>query len=101
MSSKGDRKRTIAAYIIAVLIPVLFLVQAVQAHRYKKLQQEIKKLENKQVELVDQNRKLISEISVLSSSDRIEKISEEELGMHKARTEDIVRVDMTGEKKKN
>ena len=42
---------------------------------------------------------LVSDIAVLSSADRIEKIAVEELGMHKAETEDIVRVEMTGEKK--
>ena len=46
-----------------------------------------------------ENKKLVSDIAVLSSADRIEKIAVEELGMHKAETEDIVRVEMTGEKK--
>ena len=58
---------------------------------------EIKSLEKKQIELVEQNRKLISDISVLSSSERIEKIAEGELGMRKANTEDIVRVEIKGE----
>ena len=40
------------------------------------------------------------DISVLTSAERIERIAEEELGMHKAESEDIVRVEMTGEKKK-
>ena len=34
-----------------------------------------------------------------SSADRIEKMAVEELGMHKAQADDIVRVEMTGEKK--
>ena len=42
---------------------------------------------------------MISDISVLSSSDRIEKIAEDDLGMHKANTGDIVRVEIKGEKK--
>ena len=54
-------------------------------------------MEKKQIELVEQNRKLISDISVLSSSERIEKIAEGELGMRKANTEDIVRVEIKGE----
>ena len=36
-------------------------------------------------------------IVVLSSSERIEKIAEGELGMRKANTEDIVRVEIKGE----
>ena len=99
MSQKGESRARIIAYIFAVLIPGLLTVQVFQAYRYKKLRNEIKRLETRQVELVEQNRKLISDISVLSSSDRIEKIAEDDLGMHKANTGDIVRVEIKGEKK--
>lgn len=97
MSKKREFRFKLYAYAAAVLIPALLVVQAFQAHKYKKLRSEIRALENKQVELVEQNRKLISDISVLSSSDRIEKIAEEELGMRKAGTGDIVRVEIKGE----
>lgn len=97
MSRKGELKSRLLIFVLAILIPLLFALQAFQVHRYKKLRTEIKVLEKKQVELVEQNRKLISDISVLSSSDRIEKIAENELGMHKANTEDIVRVEIKGE----
>ncbi|WP_147634577.1 cell division protein FtsL [Treponema pectinovorum] len=97
MSKKNGTKTKVLAYLIAILIPLLLVLQAFQSYRYKKLMSEIRALEKKQVELVDQNRKLISDISVLSSSDRIEKIAKDELGMHKAGTGDIVRVEIKGE----
>lgn len=81
-------------YFFAIMIPVLLGIETWQTHRYKKLQREIKNLENKQIELVEENKKLISDISHLSSSERIEKIAEEELHMHKAETKDIVRVEI-------
>ena len=37
---------------------------------------------------------MITDISLLSSGERIQKIAENELGMHKAESEDIVRVEM-------
>ena len=95
---RSELKNKIWAYVAAALIPLFLVVQAFQSYRYKKLRAENRALENKQVELVEQNRKLISDISVLSSSDRIEKIAEGDLGMHKASTEDIVRVEIKGEK---
>lgn len=97
MQKRSEKKAKILAYLAAALIPLLLVAQAFQSYRYKKLRGEVKALENKQVELVEQNRKLISDISVLSSSDRIEKIAEEELGMRKAGTGDIVRVEIKGE----
>ena len=84
-------------YIAAVLIPLLLVVDAIQATRYKKLEREVSALEDKQVKLIEENRRLISDISVLSSSDRIEQLAENELGMHKAKSNEIVRVEIKGQ----
>ena len=86
-------------YIAAALIPLLLFLYVFQAHRYAKLKSEVRSLESKQVELVETNKKLISEISMLSSSDRIEYIAEHDLGMHKANTDEIVRVEIKGDAK--
>ena len=80
--------------ICAALVPLLFALNAMQADRYMKAQSEIKALEQKQIELVEQNKRLITDISLLSSGERIGKIAEEELGMRKAESEEIVRVEM-------
>ena len=67
--------------------------------KYKDLTKEVVELERKQEKLIEENKRIVSEISVLTNAERIEKIAVEELGMHKAEAEDIVRVEMTGEKK--
>lgn len=94
MKRSVSTKSKLFMYAAAVLIPALLVIDAVQASRYKKLQREVTFLENKQVELVEENRRLISDISVLSSSDRIERLAEGELGMHKAKSDEIVRVEI-------
>ena len=96
MKKKGSVKNMLFMYAAAVLIPLLLVIDAIQASRYKKLEREVASLENKQVELVEENRKLISDISMLSSSDRIEQLAENELGMHKAESDEIVRVEIKG-----
>ena len=83
---------------VAVLIPGLLILNAIQAERYMKIEREIKELEKKQLQLVEENEKLITDMSLLSSSQRIGAIAENDLGMHKAESEEIVRVEM--EKKK-
>ena len=85
--------------LFVLLIPFMLFLYGFQAKRYSKLKIEIKALEQKQEKLIEENKKIVNEISILSSADRIEKIAVEELGMHKAHAEDIVRVEMTGEKK--
>jgi cell division protein FtsL len=44
--------------------------------------------------VVEENRRLIAQVSELSGSDRIGETARSELGMEKAKTDDIVRVEM-------
>ena len=88
----------IAVCVLVLLIPCMLFLYGFQAIRYSKLKLEIKALEQKQEMLIEENKKIVNDISVLSSADRIEKMAVEELGMHKAQADDIVRVEMTGEK---
>ena len=96
----GKKKKKLLLCLLALAIPVMLYLYAVQAKRYTDLEKDLRDLERKQAELIEQNKKLVSDISVLSSADRIEKLALEDLGMHKAQAEDIVRVEMTGERKK-
>jgi len=84
--------------VLAVIIPLLMVAYALQAKRFNDLTKEIATLEKKQEKLIEENKKLVSDISLLTSARRIEKIAVEELGMHKAESDDIVRVEMTGSK---
>ena len=94
-----DFFKAILICLFALSIPVMLGLYAVQAKKYTDLSKEVLELESKQEKLIEENKKLVSDISQLSSAERIEKIAVEELGMHKAEAEDIVRVEMTGEKK--
>ena len=94
-----DFFKVIALCIFAASIPALLALYAVQAKKYTDLTKEVAELEVKQEKLIEDNKKLVGEISILSSAERIERIAVEELGMHKTEAEDIIRVEMTGEKK--
>ena len=62
------------------------------------LRREITRLEKEQEKLIEENKRLVADISELAKPERIEQIAIEELGMHKVESEDVVRVEMTGEK---
>lgn len=94
MNRAKDIFKTVLYCILALLIPCLLAVAGIQAHRYTDLENEVKGLEKKQTELIEENKKLIKEISILSSADRIEDIAQNELGMREAKSEEIVRVEM-------
>lgn len=97
-SSVKNVFKTIFYIVIAALIPGLLILNAIQAERYMKIQREVEDLEKKQIQLIEENKKLITDISLLSSAQRIGNIAENELEMHKAETEEIVRVEMTKKK---
>ncbi len=90
--------KTICYIVVAALIPGLLIVNAVVTGDTDKEKTQIKEMVTKQERLVDENKKLITDISLYSSAQRIGKIAEEELGMHKAEREEVVRVEMTQNK---
>ena len=92
-------KQKLIACGFAMSIPLLLAVDSMQARRYTKLEQGVTALERKQKDLVEQNKKLITSISILSSSERIEKIASEHFGMRKATSSEIVRIDVKDGKK--
>jgi cell division protein FtsL len=84
----------LAGFFLAACIPALLAIDGIQSKRFAELDAEITGLEKTQVQLVEENRKLITGISILSSSDRIETIATRELGMRRAATDEIIRVEM-------
>jgi cell division protein FtsL len=99
MKKCGTVLKSILLCALALCIPALLVVDGLQARKYTNLEHEVTDLEKKQADLVEQNKKLITDISLLSSSDRIEKIAKNELDMRPAETDEIVRVEMAGNKK--
>ena len=85
--------------LLALSIPLLLILNGIQAERYKKLMESVTELEAKQVQLIEENKKLIIDIGLLSSTERIEEIAEKKLGMRKAESEEIIRVEMKDTKK--
>ncbi|MBQ1833304.1 MAG: cell division protein FtsL [Treponema sp.] len=85
--------------IAALLIPGMLIVDAVQARKYTALREQVLELEEKQAEIIEENKKLITDISILSSADRIEQIAKDTLGMRKAETDEIIRVEIKDARK--
>ena len=94
MSKVGFVVRIVFVCLAAISIPTMLMIDAVQARKYSDLRKQVISLEEKQSELIEENKKLITDISLLSSADRIERLASEELGMRKAETDEIIRVEM-------
>ena len=95
MSSKRSLIiKTVALCLVALLIPAMLIINAVQARKYSDLREQVLELEERQAEIIEENKKLITDISILSSADRIEKIAQDSLDMRKAETDEIIRVEI-------
>jgi cell division protein FtsL len=99
MEKKNGFIKSLVICLIAAAIPALLILDGIQSRKYEDLSDEVSKLEKKQDDLVEENKKLVTDISLLSATSRVETMAQNELGMHKAETDDIVRVEMKGAKK--
>lgn len=91
---KSKSMSDIGVILLALCIPALMILAGVQTHRYSVLEKRVEQLNTAQYEIIEESKRLISDISVLAGSDRIEQIAVEELGMRKAESEEIVRVEI-------
>lgn len=100
MSSMGKevKGRTVlhvtVCSLLGLSIPVLLFLALFQMHRYMTLDKQVTELNTAQYELIDSNRRLVSDISQLTGSERIEQLATEVYGMHPASTEEILRVEV-------
>lgn len=88
--------KKICLYMMVLSIP-LFLMGAVwQGDRYAALRAEVDWLTERQEMVIEENRRLIAEITVLSSSARIENIARTSLGLEKKAPEEVIEVTIKG-----
>ena len=88
--------KRVGGYLLALSIPFFLVIAMVQSQQYMNIEKEVAELERVQKDLIESNKALVTDISVLSSSERIEKIAVEQLGMRKATSDEIVRVSIKG-----
>ncbi|OJF77520.1 MAG: hypothetical protein BKP49_00575 [Treponema sp. CETP13] len=86
--------KNIEILLLALSIPALLALDSVESQRYNKLNSKVNSLEKTEGELIESNKRLINDIGLLSSSSRIEKLAQEDLNMHKASSNEIVRIEI-------
>jgi cell division protein FtsL len=77
---------------MALSLPLLLTVVVWQSARYSTLKDEVKILVERQEEWIDNNKRIIRDIAVLSSSARIEEFAKSNLMLEKKRPEDVLQV---------
>ncbi len=78
--------------VLLVSVPVLLMLQVLQAYRYVLATEELGALEQLQMERLDENRRLLAGIAVFRSPERLFEVSSEALELRSAEPENVVQV---------
>jgi cell division protein FtsL len=79
-------------YFMALSISLSLGAAVWQSARYAALKREAQALVERQEEWIENNKRLITDIAVLSSSARIEDFAREKLGLEKKEPEEVLQV---------
>ena len=74
----------------------LFFLNTWQGSRYQKLEREVQRLELEQKNWLEQNKKVIAALAVLSSPERIKNLAEGSLGLKPLQAEDLIEIELGG-----
>ncbi len=91
--------KNILMYVIAITIPLCLGFNAWQSAEYAEISREVRQLEKTQSEWIESNKRLIAGIAMLSSSERIESIAVNELGLVKKTPEEILQIKIEGNRR--
>jgi hypothetical protein len=84
--------------IAILIIPALFFLNVWQSFRYQTLKRETEMLYRRQLDLIEENKRIIASISLLRSPDRIGLLAEEDLELEGIYPDDILYLDSSEEK---
>jgi cell division protein FtsL len=88
--------KRISFYFMVLSIPLLLGLVSWQSARYGDLERELERLLKSQQEWIENNKRLIAGISLLSAPDRIEHIARDELGLEKKEPEEVLLIHIKG-----
>jgi cell division protein FtsL len=93
-------KRPLVVLLI-ILVPVLLFANVVQAFRYGRLEREIASLEREQLALLEENKRAILAITVLTSPRRVGDLAEGVLDLRRISNEGIIRLETPLERERD
>lgn len=91
-------RRVLFFYFVALTVPLFLGLSVWQFAICTDLKREIRQIENAQIELVERNKQLITDIAALSSPQRIAYIAQNDLDLRKIRPEDVLQIKIEGRK---
>ncbi len=89
--------KRIASFAALLLFPGMLCLNIWQSYRYQQVQQEMVRLQEQQIEILEKNKRALAALAVYSSPSRIGDLAEQELDLEKIEPEDVVHVLRAGQ----
>lgn len=88
MNRKKEKRWLFASFVL----PLLLAISLFQAYHFNQLRREVERLNDKQSEWFEQNRRLASSIATYSSPSRISQLAQQELVLSKDEERNVIRI---------
>ena len=85
-------RRFFLLYFIVLTIPLFLGIIAWQSSRYSDLERQTRRLEADQEKWVESNKRLIADIAILTTSEKVERIALYDLNLAKIEPENVLQV---------
>lgn len=92
----NDTKRWIVGFTLILIVPLLFVMNVWQSHRFVLLRQNLQSTQETHLELLEENKRLVVGIAGLRSPTRVRTIAEEDLGLTPVSADRIRRIEIEG-----
>ena len=79
---------------VLLFIPLSAFVTVYQVFRSEQLRNDIADLSEKQQSLFERNKRMIANIAILRSPERIDKLAEKDLGLKQISGDRVIRIDI-------
>ncbi|HUV09142.1 MAG TPA: septum formation initiator family protein [Spirochaetia bacterium] len=83
-------------FVFLLSIPILLSLEVWQVFRYRSLESEVSALEEQQKEWLEKNKKILANISLFRSPERIERVALEDLGLESIDYTRVIQVRLSG-----
>lgn len=90
----NDTRRWIVGFSLMTIVPMLFVANVWQSHRFVRLQQKLESIQTSHLDLLEENKRLVVGIAGLRSPTRVRLIAEEDLGLSPVQAERIQRIEI-------
>ena len=88
--------KRVLATLVLMLFPLMLCLNVWQSYRFQRLEEDLVRLQEQQMDLLEKNKRALAALAVYSSPSRVGELAEEGLGLKKIESGDVVHIERSG-----